>query len=73
MTVNENIAFPLREKTRLEEKEIRDRVYNMLERVGMREEGDKYPAELSGGMKKRVSLYSAGKNYCYGQPVMPIL
>jgi len=59
MTVNENIAFPLREKTRLGEKEIRDHVHNMLERVGMREEGDKYPAELSGGMKKRAALARA--------------
>ena len=59
MTVNENVAFPLREKTRFEEKEIRDKVYTMLERVGMQEEGGKYPAELSGGMKKRAALARA--------------
>lgn len=59
MSVYENVAFPIREKTRLKEKKIRDLVYTMLEQVGMREEGDKYPAELSGGMKKRAALARA--------------
>jgi phospholipid/cholesterol/gamma-HCH transport system ATP-binding protein len=59
MNVYDNVAFPLREKTRLEEKKIRELVYNMLDRVGMQEEGDKYPAELSGGMKKRAALARA--------------
>ncbi len=40
MTVYENVSFPLREKTRLKEKEIRDRVFAMLGHVGMRDEGD---------------------------------
>jgi phospholipid/cholesterol/gamma-HCH transport system ATP-binding protein len=56
MTVYENVSFPLRETTRLREKEIRDRVYDMLGHVGMCDEGNKYPAELSGGMKKRAAL-----------------
>jgi phospholipid/cholesterol/gamma-HCH transport system ATP-binding protein len=56
MDVYENVSFPLREKTRLKEKDIRERVYTMLEQVGMEEEGDKYPAELSGGMRKRAAL-----------------
>ena len=56
MTVFENVSFPLREKTRLKEKDIRDRVHEMLGHVGMHNEGDKYPAELSGGMKKRAAL-----------------
>lgn len=56
MTVYENVSFPLREKTRLKEKSIHERVYEMLDHVGMREDGDKYPAELSGGMKKRAAL-----------------
>jgi len=56
MTVYENVSFPLREKTRMKEKEIRSRVYEMLGHVGMRDEGDKFPAELSGGMKKRAAL-----------------
>lgn len=56
LTVYENVSFPLREKTRLKEKDIRDRVHEMLGHVGMRDEGDKFPAELSGGMKKRAAL-----------------
>ena len=56
MNVYDNVAFPLREKTRLKEKKIREHVHTMLEHVGMQEEGEKYPAELSGGMKKRAAL-----------------
>ena len=56
LTVFENVAFPLREKTPMKEPEIRDRVRFELEQVGMSGTEDKYPAELSGGMKKRVAL-----------------
>ncbi len=59
MTVYENVSFPLREKTRLHEKAIREKVVTMLGHVGMRDEGDKFPAELSGGMKKRAALARA--------------
>lgn len=59
MTVYENISFPLHEKTKLKEKEIRDKVFTMLGHVGMLDEGDKFPAELSGGMKKRAALARA--------------
>jgi phospholipid/cholesterol/gamma-HCH transport system ATP-binding protein len=59
MTVNENVSFPLHEKTKLKEKEIRDKVFAMLGHVGMRDEGYKFPAELSGGMKKRAALARA--------------
>jgi len=59
MTVYENVSFTLHEKTRLKEKEIREKVYEMLGHVGMRDEGDKFPAELSGGMKKRAALARA--------------
>jgi phospholipid/cholesterol/gamma-HCH transport system ATP-binding protein len=56
MTVSENVAFPLREKTKLSEQEISDKVEKMLASVGLSDMGYKYPAELSGGMKKRAAL-----------------
>jgi phospholipid/cholesterol/gamma-HCH transport system ATP-binding protein len=59
MTVFENVAFPLEEKTRLSRNEIRDKVHEALEHVGLREVDQKYPDELSGGMKKRVALARA--------------
>jgi phospholipid/cholesterol/gamma-HCH transport system ATP-binding protein len=59
MTVFENVAFPLREKTRMKEKEIRDRVEEKLEALDLSGMGDKYPDEASGGMKKRVGLARA--------------
>ncbi|MRR33898.1 ABC transporter ATP-binding protein [bacterium] len=59
MTVFENVAFPLQEKTRLSREEIRDRVREALEDVGLRDVDDKYPDQLSGGMKKRVGLARA--------------
>jgi phospholipid/cholesterol/gamma-HCH transport system ATP-binding protein len=59
MTVFENVAFPLEEKTRLSREEIRDRVHEALEDVGLRDVDEKYPDQLSGGMKKRVGLARA--------------
>lgn len=59
LTVFQNIAFPLREKTGLGEGEIRQRVLQALEDVGLKDMGRKYPAELSGGMKKRAALARA--------------
>lgn len=59
LTVYENIAFPLREKTKLHEDDIRERVWHALEDVGLKEMGTKYPAEISGGMKRRVALARA--------------
>ena len=59
MTVFENVAFPLREKKRLPENQIRESVYEKLAHVGLQEEGEKYPAELSGGMRKRAALARA--------------
>jgi len=55
----QNVAFPLREKTRLSKGEIREKVLHALDDVGLRGIGKKYPAELSGGMKKRVALARA--------------
>jgi len=59
MTVGENVAFPLREHTRLKEKEIRSRVEARLAQVGLHGVEEKYPSELSGGMGKRVGLARA--------------
>jgi phospholipid/cholesterol/gamma-HCH transport system ATP-binding protein len=59
MTVFDNVAFPLREKTSLSREEIAAQVQKMLENVGLGEMGYKYPAELSGGMKKRTALARA--------------
>jgi phospholipid/cholesterol/gamma-HCH transport system ATP-binding protein len=59
LTVYGNIAFPLREKTKLSKEEIRDRVMHALEDVGLKGMGKKYPGELSGGMKKRVAVARA--------------
>ena len=59
MTVEENIALPLREKTRLAEDEIRGRVTEALRMVGLENDGAKYPSEISGGMQKRAGLARA--------------
>ena len=59
MTVFENVAFPLEEKTALSKEEIRGRVLTALEDVGLKNIEHKFPDELSGGMKKRVGLARA--------------
>lgn len=59
LTVFDNVAFPLREKTRLSEGEIGQRTMQRLEAVGLSDMTHKYPAELSGGMKKRAALARA--------------
>lgn len=59
MTVFENVAFPLEEKTRLSPAEIRKKVHEALAHVGLRDVDKKYPDQLSGGMKKRVGLARA--------------
>jgi phospholipid/cholesterol/gamma-HCH transport system ATP-binding protein len=59
MTVGENVGFALREHTNIPEKEIRKKVADSLELVGLKGIEDLMPAELSGGMKKRVGLARA--------------
>ena len=59
MSVFENVAFPLEEKTPLSKEEIGGRVLAALEDVGLKNVENKYPDELSGGMKKRVGLARA--------------
>ena len=59
LTVEENVAFPLRRHTKMKDKERRERVRELLARVGMEEAVGKMPADISGGMKKRVGLARA--------------
>jgi phospholipid/cholesterol/gamma-HCH transport system ATP-binding protein len=59
LSVYENVAFQLDEKTKLGKGEIHDRVRQALEDVGLKGIENKYPGELSGGMKKRVALARA--------------
>ena len=59
LSVGENVAFGLRQHTELSEAEIQKVVAERLEQVGLPDTQAAYPAELSGGMKKRVSLARA--------------
>ena len=59
MSVEDNVAFPLREKSRLPADRIRERVEEKLAQVGLAGMGDKNPAEISGGMRKRVAIARA--------------
>jgi phospholipid/cholesterol/gamma-HCH transport system ATP-binding protein len=59
LTVEENIAYPLREHTNLSEGEIKEIVARNLELVGLPGIENKLPGDLSGGMKKRVGLARA--------------
>lgn len=59
LSVFENVAFPLREKLRMKGPEVTRRVDEKLEQVGLAGMGYKFPAELSGGMRKRAGLARA--------------
>ncbi len=59
LSVFENIAFPLREHGLKDKKEIKRRVNDALKIVRLGDQGNKMPAELSGGMRKRVALARA--------------
>lgn len=59
LTVDENVGFLLYEHSRLPRKQIRELVERRLEMVGLSGISDRYPAQLSGGMRKRVSFARA--------------
>jgi phospholipid/cholesterol/gamma-HCH transport system ATP-binding protein len=59
MTIAENVALPLREHTDLDANTIEIMVKIKLELVGLREHAEKFPSEISGGMKKRAGLARA--------------
>ncbi|MGE4488731.1 MAG: ABC transporter ATP-binding protein [Kiritimatiellales bacterium] len=59
MTVFENVALPLREHTKMSEAEIEKTVREKLRLLNMEDAEEKYPADLSGGMQKRVGLARA--------------
>ena len=59
LSVFENVALPLREHEGLDEAEVRRRVEEKLALVGLADAGEKLPAQISGGMKKRVGLARA--------------
>ena len=59
LTVEQNVAFPLKRHTKMTDSEQRDRVKELLAAVGMEGDLQKMPAALSGGMQKRVGLARA--------------
>jgi phospholipid/cholesterol/gamma-HCH transport system ATP-binding protein len=59
MTVFENVALPLQERTKYKSQEIAQRVRQMLAQFNLEGHEEKFPAQLSGGMKKRVGLARA--------------
>ncbi len=59
INVFDNVAFPIREHTKLPESMIRDLVFIKLQAVGLRGARDMMPSELSGGMARRVALARA--------------
>lgn len=59
LSVFDNVAFPLRETTSMNEAQIRERVMQKLSAVGLADAADKMPAEISGGMARRVALARA--------------
>lgn len=59
MSVYENVAFPLHETTDLSESQIKARVFEKLDAVGLADAAYKMPAEISGGMARRVALARA--------------
>jgi phospholipid/cholesterol/gamma-HCH transport system ATP-binding protein len=59
LNVYDNVAFPLRERTRMSETDIKDTVDKTLAKVGLSHAATRFPGELSGGMQKRVGFARA--------------
>lgn len=59
MSVFDNVAFPLREHTKMSAKQVRERVFERLEDFRVADAADKLPGQISGGMKKRCALARA--------------
>lgn len=59
LSVVDNIALPLKEKQSLPAAEIKKRIRNIMQQLDLSDIDDKYPSQLSGGMKKRVALARA--------------
>jgi phospholipid/cholesterol/gamma-HCH transport system ATP-binding protein len=56
ITVFENLAYPLREHTKMTDKEIQEKVITTLEKVGLKGSEQLFPGDLSGGMQRRVGV-----------------
>jgi phospholipid/cholesterol/gamma-HCH transport system ATP-binding protein len=59
LTVEQNVAFPLKRHTKMSKSDRKNRVRELLTSVGMKEDFQKMPDEISGGMQKRVGLARA--------------
>jgi len=59
LNVFENVALPLRETNKVSKSELSERVGKLLDQLDLQDAAKKYPAEISGGMKKRVALARA--------------
>lgn len=59
MTVEENIAFPLKMFTKMKKRELRERANVVIDRVNLENANNKLPSEISGGMQKRVAIARA--------------
>lgn len=59
LTVAENVALPLREKTNMSNEEILEKVHETLKLVALENDAEKQPSEISGGMRKRAALARA--------------